>query len=177
MAPPRRRPAGWQQGGCTPSGEPKKPGRRKKAEDEITEDDLLALVPGGLATAFVNARMHDKALAVAGLGEPSDWDGEMPELPEDIATEDHDTLSNLMADFASALSTSTWSAAKAYVEHGFYDQVVDYLESVAMLESQQSSEQKRKADAATQRSCRDCQGTGSRRLTRTTCASVSLARR
>jgi hypothetical protein len=112
--------------------------------------DLLALVPGGLAAAFVNARMHDRALALAGLGEPSDWDDVMPELPEDIASQDHDTLSNLLSAFASCLSTSTWHAAKAYIQHGFYKQVADYLEDVALLESQQSSEQKRKADASTQ---------------------------
>jgi hypothetical protein len=125
-------------------------GKRPDKEEGPSEEELLALVPGGLATAFVNARMHDRALALAGLGEPSDWDGEMPELPEDIAKEDHDSLSNLLGAFASCLSTSTWHAAKAYIQHGFYKQVGDYLEDVAILESQQSSEQKRKADASTQ---------------------------
>jgi len=126
-------------------------GKRKAAKETgISEEDLLALVPGGLATAFVNARMHDRALALAGLGEPADWDGVMPELPEDIASEDHDYLSNLLGDFASCLSTSTWHASKAYIQHGFYKQIGDYLEDVAILESQQSSEQKRKSDAATQ---------------------------
>jgi hypothetical protein len=76
----------------------------RKPRQGLSEDDLLGLVPGGLATAFVNARMHDRALAVAGLGEPSDWDGEMPELPEDIASQDHDSLSNLLGRFASCLS-------------------------------------------------------------------------
>jgi hypothetical protein len=124
-------------------------GGKRPASEGPSEEELLALVPGGLATAFVNARMHDRALALAGLGEPSDWDGEMPELPEDIAREDHDSLSNLLGAFASCLSTSTWHAAKAYIQHGFYKQVGDYLEDVAVLESGQSSEQKRKADAAT----------------------------
>jgi hypothetical protein len=125
-------------------------GGKRPAKEGISEEELLDLVPGGLATAFVNARMHDRALALAGLGEPSDWDGEMPELPEDIASQDHDSLSNLLGDFASCLSTSIWHAAKAYVNHGFYKQVGDYLEDVAVLDSQQSSEQKRKSDAATQ---------------------------
>jgi len=115
----------------------------------LDEAALLALVPAGLATAFVNARMHDRELAVAGLGEPSDWDGEMPELPQDIAQEDHDSLSNLLRDFAVCLSTATWHAAKARIDRVFFDQVVEYVESVAILESQQSSEAKRKADAAT----------------------------
>src|SRR4051812_19698033 len=93
--------------------------KKRKRADGPSEEELLALVPGGLATAFVNARLHDKALSLAGLGAPSDWDGEMPELPDDIATEDHDSLSNLLGQFASCLSTSTWHATKAYIEHGF----------------------------------------------------------
>src|SRR3954467_9915508 len=125
-------------------------GKRPANQAGPSEEELLALVPWSLATAFVNARMHDRALALEGLGEPSDWDGEMPELPEEVASEDHDSLSNLLGDFASCLSTSTWHAAKAYIQHGFYKQVGDYLEDVAVLESQESSEQKRKADAATQ---------------------------
>jgi hypothetical protein len=125
-------------------------GKRPAKAAGPSEEELLALVPGGLATAFVNARMHDRALALAGLGAPSDWDGEMPELPEALASEDHDSLSNLLGDFASCLSTATWHATKAYIQHGFYKQVGDYLEDVAILDSQQSSEQKRKADASTQ---------------------------
>jgi hypothetical protein len=121
----------------------------KKHDGGPSEEELLELVPGGLATAFVNARMHDRALALAGLGEPSDWDGDMPELPDDIASEDHDSLSNLLGQFASCLSTATWHAAKARINRIFYDQVVEYVESVAILESQESSEAKRKADAAT----------------------------
>ena len=145
MAPPRRRPGG---GGSKDAAAPAGAGRRKK-HGGPSEEELLDLVPGGLATAFVNARMHDRALALAGLGEPADWDGEMPELPEDIATEDHDTLSNLLRDFAVCLSTATWYAAKARIDRIFLDQVVDYLESVALLDSQESNEAKRKADAAT----------------------------
>jgi hypothetical protein len=58
-------------------------------------------------------------------------------------------LSNLLRDFAVCLSTATWHAAKARIDRIFFDQVVEYVESVAILESQQSSEAKRKADAAT----------------------------
>jgi hypothetical protein len=119
-------------------------------EEEWDEEALLEYVPGGLATAFVNARLHDKALEIAGLGEPGEWDGEMPELPEDIATMDHDALSNLLADFAVCLSTAYWFATKARIERIFYDQIVEYMEAISVLESEESSEQKRKADAATQ---------------------------
>lgn len=143
MAPPRR-PAGKAPARSARAGAASSQGR-----DELDEAALLKAVPGGLATAFVNARLHDKALQVAGLGEPGDWDGDMPELPEDIAKEDHDSLSNLLAAFASCLSTATWYATKARIEKVFYDQIVEYVESVAILESQESNEQKRKADAAT----------------------------
>lgn len=123
--------------------------RKAKIWRNYSEADLLELVPGGLATAFVNARLHDKALEVAGLGEPGEWDGEMPELPEDIAAEDHDSLSNLLGQFAACLSTANWYAAKSRIERIFYEQIVEYLESVAILDSKESNESKRKADAAT----------------------------
>jgi hypothetical protein len=147
----RRRPAARRDAEETSAPKPsgKRHGKSKESAPAISEDELLALVPGGLATAFVNARMHDRALALAGLGEPSDWDGDMPDLPEDIASEDHDALSNLMGKFASVLSTSIWHASKAYIHHGFYKQVADYLEDVTLLESEQSNEAKRKAEAAT----------------------------
>lgn len=143
MAPPRR------------GGKVKAPARKAGASAVPGDDqlgELLDLVPKGLAQAFVKARMHDRALSIAGLGEPSDWDGEMPELPEDIAREDHDSLSNLLRDFAVCLSTATWYAAKARIDRIFLDQVVDYLEAVAILDSKESNESKRKADAATDES-------------------------
>ena len=144
MAPPRRRPAGNRTVASASAGASV---RRSKGDEQT--DELLRLVPEGLAHAFVTARMHDRSLAIAGLGEPSDWDGEMPELPSDIAAEDHDSLSNLLRDFAVCLSTATWYAAKGRIDRLFYDQVVEYVESVAILESKESSEAKRKADAAT----------------------------
>lgn len=142
----RRRPTGGSKSGL---GSVMKAAKKRKPTDEWDEDKLLAEVPGGLAAAFVNARLHDKSLALAGLGEPTDWDGPMPEIPQDVAAEDHDTLSNLMADFATAHSTAIWWASKSYVEHGFYDQIVDYLEATVILGSQESNESKRKAEAAT----------------------------
>lgn len=143
MAPPRRR-----SGGKAPASAGASPSKGRKRQ-QIDEDELLELVPGGLATAFVHARQHDRELAVAGLGEPGEWDGEMPELPEDIASLDHDTLSNLLAAFASCLSTANWYATKSRIDRLFYEQVVEYLESVAILDSKESNESKRKADAAT----------------------------
>lgn len=141
MAPPRRRPAGKRTEAPASAG--------ASARSGGDYDDLLELVPTGLVEAFVKARMHDREIAIAGLSEPSDWDGEMPVLPDDIAKEDHDSLSNLMAAFASCLSTATWYATKSRIDKLFLDQIVEYLESSAILDSQESNEAKRKADAAT----------------------------
>jgi hypothetical protein len=124
-------------------------GERHDGASTPTEEDLLELVPGGLATAFVNAKLHDKAIALAGLQPPDDWDGDMPVIPDNIASLDHDAMSNLMGQFVNALSTATWQASTSYVEHGFYHQIADYLENIALLDSEQSNEAKRKAEAAT----------------------------
>lgn len=123
--------------------------KKKHSKAAASEDELLESVPGGLVEAFVNARLHDKNLALAGLGEPSDWNGDMPELPEDIAAEDHNTLSNLLRDFAMAHSTAVWWASKAYIEHGFYEEIVEYLTSTALMRSDATNDTLRKAAAAT----------------------------
>jgi hypothetical protein len=93
--------------------------------------------------------LHEKRLQVAGLAAPDDWDGEMPEIPDDIAAVDHDELSNLLGAFVRAFSTATWYASKAYIESGFYDDIADYLESAAMLEAEESNDTKRRAAART----------------------------
>jgi len=175
----KRRPAAKPGAGETPklSGlRGKRHGKSKEHAPAISEDELLALVPGGLATAFVNARMHDRALALAGLGEPSDWDGEMPELPEDIAQEDHDSLSRLLGKFASVLSTATWHAAKAYIQHGFYKQVADYLEDVAILSRASPTSRSVRPRRQPRRQWSPL-APWSSRPTRTTCGCGSLARR
>lgn len=127
-------------------------GEKRGGASTPDEEDLLELVPGGLATAFVNAKLHDKAIALAGLMPPDDWSGEMPVIPDNIASLDHDAMSNLMGQFVNALSTATWQASTAYVEHGFYKQISEYLENVALLDSEQSNEAKRRAEAATSES-------------------------
>lgn len=115
-----------------------------------SEDDAIKkLAPEGLANAFVKAKMHDKALAVAGLGEPQDWEGDMPELPSDIAQLDHRQMSSLLGDLANAMSTALWQASKHYIEADMLDEIAEYLEDIALLDSDQSNEPKRKADART----------------------------
>jgi len=125
--------------------------KASKAEDNgvVDEDALKELVPAGLAHTFVKSKLHDKALAVAGLGEPSNWDGDMPELPNEIADMDHDELSNLLAQFVNAHSTALWNASKCYVEADAYEDIAEYLENVALTEVEGSNDTQRKAFART----------------------------
>jgi hypothetical protein len=115
----------------------------------LTDEDLRELVPAGLAAAFVKSKLHDKALATAGLGEPDDWEGDMPELPRDIAAIDHAQMANLLGTLASALSTCVWHASKNYIEADVYGEIAEYLEDIALLDANESNEGKRKAQART----------------------------
>lgn len=117
--------------------------------DALTDDDLLKLIPGGLAHAFVVAKMHDKQLAIAGLGPEPDWEGEMPELPSDIAAEDHDSLSNLLAAFTNAYSTATWYASMSLIEAGHYDDIVEYIKGIVTREAVGTNKEKRDAEVIT----------------------------
>lgn len=122
--------------------------RRSRSRSD-GDDTLRRLVPEGLEASFVKSKLHSKALAVAGLGEPGDWDGEMPEIPKDIGVVDHALMATLLGDLASALSTALWNASKCYVEADAYHEIAEYLEDVALLEADESNEGKRKAQART----------------------------
>jgi hypothetical protein len=136
-------------GKAAPSSGAAKPFGSGKAKSGMTEEELLALVPAGLATTVVNARLHDKRVAVAGLKPTESYEREWPELPEDIGKVSHDDISNLLSDFQAAFNTAHWQQTKAYIEATVYGDVADYLEEVAILNSDQSNEQKRKAEART----------------------------
>jgi len=114
--------------------------------DALTDRHLLELVPGGMAHAFVVSKMHEKQLALAGLGPEPEWKGKMPDLPSDIAAEDHDSLSNLLAQFTNAFSTATWWASMSQIEASLYDDIVDYLEALATRDVQGSNKEKRDAE-------------------------------
>jgi hypothetical protein len=120
-----------------------RPRRRFEADTPLDDAALKDLVPAGLAASFVKSKLHDKALATAGLGEPEGWDGDMPELPKDIAATDHHLLANLLATLASALSTALWNASKNYIEADAYGEIAEYLEDVALLDAEESKEGKR----------------------------------
>ena len=131
---------------------PVRRGKRKSkttAAAATTDDELMELVPAGLVHSFVTQKLHEKRLGVAGLAAPGDWEGDMPEIPDDMAGSDHDELSNLLGEFVNAFSTATWYASRSYIESGFYDDIVDYLENVALLESTETNDTKRKAEART----------------------------
>jgi hypothetical protein len=130
-------------------GASRRPRRRFGADTPLDDAALKDLVPAGLAASFVKSKLHDKALATAGLGEPEGWDGDMPELPKDIAATDHHLLANLLATLASALSTALWNASKNYIEADAYGEIAEYLEDVALLGAEESNEGKRKAAART----------------------------
>lgn len=121
--------------------------RASKPKGEVDEDALLELVPGGMAAAFVKARLHEKTLEVAGLAPPEDWEGDMPVVPDDIATTDHDELSNLLAQLVNSQSTALWYATKAHIEAGFYEDIEEYLLNVALSVAEGSNETQRKASA------------------------------
>lgn len=122
---------------------------RSKDDDALTDDDLRELIPAGLEGSLVKSKLHDKNLAIAGLGAPDDWEGNMPFIPEDIASTDHEMMATLLGDFANALSTAIWQASKAYIEADAYDVIAEYLEDVALLDADESNEGKRKAQART----------------------------
>lgn len=124
---------------------------RNKTVDksDLTEDEIKEIVPRGLTRAFVDSKLRDKRVREAGLTPPSDFTDDMPELPKDIAAVDHNELSQLMIDFQNAFSTATWRASMAYIAHDIYDEISEYLENRALLESSESNDTKRKADART----------------------------
>jgi len=120
-----------------------------KRQDKTDDIDINELVPEGLHGAFVHSKLHEKNVRQAGLTPPSDFEGDMPELPEDIDAVDHSELSNLMIQFQNALSTCTWQAAMGYIEADIYEEIAEYLENKAILRTTQSNDAKRKAEART----------------------------
>lgn len=106
-------------------------------------------MPRGLQGAYVQSKLHEKSVRQAGLAPPPDFDGDMPELPSDIDAVDHSDLSNLILAFQNALSTATWQASMAYIEADIYEEISEYLEYRAILNTDQSNAEKRKAEART----------------------------
>lgn len=128
-----------------------RPPRDKGSDVDLNDDEIEAMLPTALSRAFVGTQIErmNESIEKLGLKPPSEYEGDMPDLPEEIADLTHDELSNLMAQFQNALSTATWQASVAHVQNNTFDEIADYLENRAILDSDQSTEQKRKADART----------------------------
>lgn len=119
---------------------------------DLDDGSIEEMLPTALARVFVGSKIESmkEEIERLGLKAPSEYEGDMPELPDEIADLSHDELSNLLAAFQNALSTATWTASVHYVKHSTFEEIADYLENRAILDSDQSSEQKRKADARTE---------------------------
>lgn len=122
-------------------------GTSKDKEFNPDDDAIKAMLPKGIARAFVNSKLHEQRVRASGLTPPDDYEGDMPKLPEDVGSMSHDELSQLLIDFQSALSTATWQASQAYIRADIMDDIADYLSDNVVLKSDQSNEQKRKAEA------------------------------
>lgn len=114
---------------------------------DFDNDQIKEMLPTPMAKAFVASRMHDASIAKSGLAAPEDWEGKMPELPDDVANTDHDELSQLLIDFQSAYSTAVWHASMNYIDADVYSEIADYLEANAILSSTQTTDVKRKTAA------------------------------
>jgi hypothetical protein len=118
---------------------------------DLSDKEIQAMLPVGLGKMFVGSRLEraKEELAEVGLSAPDLYEGEMPELPNDIASTDHGELSNLLAQFQNAHSTARWQQSLWYIVADAFEEIADYLENVALNDSEQSNDTKRKAEART----------------------------
>jgi hypothetical protein len=133
-----------------------KRGRKSKAakadeEFDPDEDDVRAMLPVGLGRVFTKSKLDyaEKTIAEFGLASPGAYEGDMPELPSDIASVDHADLSNLLMEFQKALSTARWQQSSSYIWANTYEEIADYCENVVLLNTDESNDTKRKAAART----------------------------
>jgi hypothetical protein len=138
-----------------PAAKSRSKGRKKQdaGEDiDLDDDEIEAMLPAGLAQVHVKSKMDEarKAIEEQGLSLPGAYEGEEPELPNDISTWDHNALSDLLAQFQNAHSTASTQAAQAHIWNNTYGEIAEYLENQNLLESDQSNDTKRKAEARTE---------------------------
>jgi hypothetical protein len=130
----------------------KKKGKKKAdSSGDYSDDEIEGMLPAGLARVFVKSKIDDarKEIEERGLAVPESYEGEMPELPDNISSLSHDELSDLLAQFQNALSTAITAQSEHYVWQSTYEEIADHLENQALLESDQSNDTKRKAEART----------------------------
>lgn len=132
-----------------------KRGRKAKAKkpadeyEEIDESELEDNLPPHFAALISeeNSEAQAKSLGLKPAEDDYDED-ELPALPDDIATEDRDTLSNLMGIYTAAHATASWYTSLEYVLSVGYGEVGDYYENASFVEAE-GSEAARKAEAKT----------------------------
>src|SRR3954464_13824541 len=115
------------------------------------DDDIKGMLPSGLARTFVQSQLKsaESQLKSHGLVAPDDYDGEFPELPDDIDGIDYSELSNIMLAFQNALATATWQQSYHYIWSGTFEEISDYMEAIALQHAEGSNEPQRKANART----------------------------
>lgn len=116
---------------------------------DLSDEQITKMLPSGLGRMHANSVIEraKTELEAVGLEPPVDFDGEMPELPQDIAATDHAELSNLLARFQSAHSTARWQQSLNYILADAFEEIADYMEAVALNDSEQSNDTKRRAEA------------------------------
>ena len=136
------------------AGEDTKPPRSasaKKQKDDFNDDEIEEMLPKGLARTFVQSQLKSAKdqLASVGLTAPGDYEGEMPELPDDIDSVDHSELSNLMLRFQNALSTAIWNQSYHYIWQNTFEEIAEYMEAVTLTSVEGSNAEQRKGAART----------------------------
>jgi hypothetical protein len=114
------------------------------------DDEIVEMIPKGLGRVFVQSSLDnaEKMVAEFGLAAPTSYDGDMPELPDDIAEVDHDQLSQLLVDFQNAHSTAVWQQSNNYVWASTFEEIADYVHATALLDTDESNKEKREAQAS-----------------------------
>lgn len=122
---------------------------RKNHGIDLGADEIKEVLPKGLARTYVQSQMHsaEKQLQAHGLVAPTDYEGEWPELPDDIDATDYSELSNMMLALQNALATCVWQQSFHYIWSGTFEEIAEYMEAVALLGAEGSNEPKRKAAA------------------------------
>lgn len=134
-----------------------KPAKKKKSatvtEGDFDPDDtdIEDMLPKGMARTFVMSQMKqaESQLQAHGLVAPSEYEGEFPELPEDIDATDYSELSNTMLAFQNAHATATWQKSYHYIMANTMEEIAEYMEAIALHDAEGANEPARKAAART----------------------------
>jgi hypothetical protein len=143
-APARSKPSGWQPG----KGDAFKSKAKSNGFDP-SDDDIKEMLPSGLSRTFVQSQLisAEKQLQAHGLVAPTEYDGEFPELPEDIDATDYSELSNILLALQNALATTVWQQSYHYIWSGTFDEISQHVEAVALTTVEGANAEQRKAKA------------------------------